>query len=442
MTPPPSVHPVKTLHSLHDRLFEFCSQLNDRRPIGVAVSGGSDSLGLLHGLSHVMGSDRIVAFTVDHGLRTGSANEVRRVKSLCRGLGVRHQTLVWDSGPPAAGLQAAARVARYRLIGAAAAHHGLAAVVTAHTLDDQDETLAMRRVRSLSDSAPGLAGISPATLFNGRIWVLRPLLGLRRSDIRDFLTSQGVAWIDDPSNTDGRFERVRVRAMLETEARHRQSSGGNDIAAMRSRLARQAADYVAAYCRMDGNGTVRMSCQPECPPAVLKAVIEGVIDVCGGAARPLDRRGKALLDTVVFEAGSKAVTLGRTVLRRAGADLTIRRERRGLEQLLLGPLASAVWDGRYRVQNLHQNSTLGVSAGCIGTMSPLFSRDWRGTSRMWGLADAVVGGFRADALVGRCSRIQPVHEFVLAQALAQLIGAGPFPECPWAIPGRRGVKQR
>ena len=212
MMPDPSGGPAHKPPSLPQCLSEFLAGLTDHRPLGVAVSGGSDSLGLLFGLAALVPAVKLVALTVDHGLRPGSADEARWVKSRCRRLGIRHETLKWDSGQPATGLQAAARAARYRLMAEASARLGLSAVLTAHTRDDQSETLVMRRARSASEDAPGLAGIPPATLFEGRMWVLRPLIGLPRSTIRDFLGEKGVAdWIEDPSNSDPRFERVRVR---------------------------------------------------------------------------------------------------------------------------------------------------------------------------------------------------------------------------------------
>ena len=176
-------------------LSRFCAELTDHRPLGIAVSGGSDSLGLLYGLAAILPPRKLVGLTVDHGLRSGSADEARRVKALCRRLGVRHETLNWQGPRPSSGVQAAARQARYRLLGDALARIGLAAVLTAHSRDDQLETLEMRRARSLSETATGLAGIPPASLFDGRLWVLRPLLGLPREGIRDVLREAGIAWI-------------------------------------------------------------------------------------------------------------------------------------------------------------------------------------------------------------------------------------------------------
>ncbi|MBU4530758.1 MAG: tRNA lysidine(34) synthetase TilS [Hoeflea sp.] len=422
-------------------LSEFLSGLTDHRPLGVAVSGGSDSLGLLYGLAGHVAPGKLFVLTVDHGLRAGSADEARQVKAHCRRLGVCHETLKWDHKQPASGLQAAARAARYRLLGAAAYRLGLAAVLTGHTRDDQQETLEMRRARSPSESAAGLAGIPRATLFDGRMWVLRPMLGLTRAEIRDFLREARVDWIEDPSNSDARFERVRVRRLLKQTIPDSSAPDGSAIAAVRSRLAGKAAACLEASCSYDADDMVRMRLRPNEDPDVISAAIEALIDLCGGAERPLDRRGKATLGevlrgwagTVSHNGNIPAITLGRTLIQCRGGDLLIRRERRGIDKLELGPSASGVWDGRYRIRNLDTKSVLQVSAGEPHGISPSFSRHLEGRMLHWTAGDGVVGGFLCQRLTGRSSRILPVHELPLAQALSALAGDFRFPECPWDV---------
>lgn len=417
---------------IYNLLTDFCDGLADRRPLGVAVSGGSDSLGTLYGLVQMIGPGRVVALTVDHGLRAASADEARYVKSLCRRIGVRHQTLVWEGDKPQTGVQAAARTARYHLLGQAAQQLGLAAVLTGHTRDDQHETLAMRRARGLTDVAPGLAGIPHASLFDGRIWVLRPLLQVQRTEIRSFLTTAGVTWIDDPSNCDLCYERVRVRTELQGNPAQPLDLDAQRAITERWRLARAAADKIDTHCRIDADRTVRILLHADSADDAVTAAITALIDVFGGASRPLDRRGKTTLEAFVWGGSDQpAITVGRAVLRRNGAELAIRRERRGLENCVIPAGANADWDGRFRVRNLDRVSPLMVSAGLSQGVLPLFGRDYDQGSKTWGLQEQVIGGFCADALIGRYSRILPVYEVPLAQAIARLLGARPFPECPW-----------
>ncbi|MCC0036850.1 MAG: tRNA lysidine(34) synthetase TilS [Hoeflea sp.] len=439
MKPDHSGGTTHTPHSLLDCLSKFLAHLTDHRPLGVAVSGGSDSLGLLYGLAALMPAVKLVALSVDHGLRPGSADEARWVKTRCRRLGIRHETLRWEAGQPETGLQAAARAARYRLLAEASARLGLSAVLTAHTRDDQAETLVMRRARSASEDAPGLAGIPPATLFEGRMWVLRPLTGLPRMTIREFLRDKGVEdWIEDPSNNDPRFERVRVRSRLGDQGSAPGGSDGSQIAIARFRLACLAADFIDARCHVDADGLVRMRYRPNDGPEVTTAALEALIDWCGGASRPLDRRGKATLAGFVSSSAGGgeggAISLGRTLIRNNGSCFALGRERRDVTGLSLEPDGRGVWDRRFRVHNLSRTSALTVSGGGNGGVMPVFSRDSRLSEADWGPEDGVVGGFVCQRLAGRSSHILPVQQLPVAQALARLAKLTPFPECPWANP--------
>jgi tRNA(Ile)-lysidine synthetase-like protein len=203
----------------------------------VAVSGGPDSLALLYllrrwqtiddevfraatdGLLNPMGDDYalprtqpLVVATVDHRLRPESATEAAHVAEVARAWGYPHVTLVWDGPKPTAGIQAAARDARYRLLAGAAREHGFAAVVTAHTLDDQAETVLMRLARG---SGPkGLGGmVKEGALLRG-LDLRRPLLDIPRARLLATLRAADVPWIDDPSNADPRFLRPRLRRIM------------------------------------------------------------------------------------------------------------------------------------------------------------------------------------------------------------------------------------
>ncbi|WP_299869779.1 tRNA lysidine(34) synthetase TilS [uncultured Hoeflea sp.] len=397
----------------------------------MAVSGGSDSLGLLYRLSQTAGPARLVALTVDHGLREGSAEEARHVKSLSRRLGLRHETLVWKSDKPATGVQAAARAARYRLMSNAASRMGLAAVLTAHTADDQMETLWMRRARRPKESSAGLAGISPATLFEGRMWVLRPWLGIDRAAIRSDLAASGMSWIEDPSNRDVRFERVRARQAL-AERGMADMHTARKAAARRTLLARQAGALVQKHFRPGSDHSLHITLDLQQPPQAVLLALEAAIGLCGGAARPLDRRGKAALEELIYgNRARQSVTLGRALLRRKGTELTIMRERRGLDRSTIVPGACDDWDGRFRIRNLDHRLPLTVFADAAHPGVPLFSRDFGASSPIWRLEDGVAGGFVAGALAGRYARILPVYETPLGQALADTVGAAAFPPCPW-----------
>ncbi|MCP5432198.1 MAG: tRNA lysidine(34) synthetase TilS [Alphaproteobacteria bacterium] len=196
--------------SLAQRFARALEGLAPRLPFAVAVSGGSDSLALLHLASALLGTDRrrgLVVLTVDHGLRAGSREEAGAVLDAARALGHGAHRLDWEGGKPATGIQAAARAARYRLLGAWCLAHGVGDLVVAHTEDDAAETFLMRLARGGGIDA--LAGMAPAAPVPGaaQVRLLRPLLGFSRGELRADLAARGIAWREDPSNADPRFER-------------------------------------------------------------------------------------------------------------------------------------------------------------------------------------------------------------------------------------------
>src|SRR5690606_34407665 len=138
----------------------------------------------------------------DHGLRAESAAEALAVAALCRRLGVRHRIARWEGEKPATGLAAAARMARYGLLSGIAAAEGATVLLTGHTADDQAETILMREARATH--GPGAAGMAEATLFAGSTWIVRPLLGMSRNELRDLLIRRGETWAEDPTNIDQR----------------------------------------------------------------------------------------------------------------------------------------------------------------------------------------------------------------------------------------------
>jgi len=183
----------------------------DRR-IGLAVSGGPDSLALLL-LAAAARPGRVEAATVDHGLRPESASEAAMVAGLCAGLGVPHRTLPADwPEPPSANVQAAARAMRYRLLNEWAIERGLAAVATGHHADDQAETLLMRMLRGAG--VGGLGGTRVSRPLSEEVLLIRPLLGWRKAELMGLTSDAGIEPVDDPSNRDPRHDRSRIRQWL------------------------------------------------------------------------------------------------------------------------------------------------------------------------------------------------------------------------------------
>jgi tRNA(Ile)-lysidine synthase len=205
--------------------------------IVLAVSGGPDSIALMWLASRwrnaLARGPRLVAVTVDHGLRSEAAREARDVKRLARSLDLPHRTLRWTGAKPKAGLPAAARAARYGLLAQAARAEGASHILTAHTRDDQAETLLMRVLRG-----SGIAGLAAMARESDRDGVLlaRPFLDVSKSRLIATLHKAKIGFADDPTNRDLNFTRPRLRTLMPALA----AEGGDtrNLARLASRLAR------------------------------------------------------------------------------------------------------------------------------------------------------------------------------------------------------------
>ena len=203
---------IPAAEAVHRFAAELDALISPGATVGVAVSGGPDSLALLL-LTAIARPDRVEAATVDHGLRPESAEEAAMVAGLCVELGVPHRTLLADwPEAPEANIQAAARAMRYRLLNEWAIDQGLAAVATAHHADDQAETLLMRLLRG--SGVGGLGGTRARRALSEEIQLIRPLLGWRKAELVEIVEQAGLTAVDDPSNRDPKHDRSRIRQLL------------------------------------------------------------------------------------------------------------------------------------------------------------------------------------------------------------------------------------
>lgn len=186
--------------------------------IAIAVSGGPDSTALLFLAARWRAARKtgpqILALTVDHGLRKESAREANAVKALAKKLGVAHRTLRWQGEKPKTGLQEKAREARYALLASAAKKARANFLLTAHTLDDQAETVLFRLLRGSGVS--GLQAMAQVSPCPGAPWLklARPLLAIPKARLIATLQQAGISFADDPSNRDPRHARPRLRALM------------------------------------------------------------------------------------------------------------------------------------------------------------------------------------------------------------------------------------
>lgn len=218
--------------------------LADEDALIVAVSGGPDSVALLTLLAGWAGQGRprLLAVTVDHGLRPEAAQEAAMVGELCARFGVEHRTRRWLGQKPQTGLQEKGRAARYALLAEEARAFGATAIVTAHTADDQAETLLMRM--AAGSGVTGLAGMAPRSTVNGVV-LARPLLGIGKARLVATCAARGLSFVRDPSNDDPRFARIRWRRLLPDLAEAGLTAGRLGQLAGRMARADEALDRLA-----------------------------------------------------------------------------------------------------------------------------------------------------------------------------------------------------
>ncbi len=184
----------------------------------LAVSGGPDSTALLwlavRWRDSLKAPPKLIAVTIDHGLRKESKAEAAAIARLARKLKVAHRTLPWRGRKPLTGLQQAARAMRYRLLGEAARKAGASHVLTAHTLDDQAETMLIRLTRG--SGITGLGAMARVSLLPeaAEICLVRPLLAIPKARLLATLRAAKLSFADDPSNRDPRFTRARLRGLM------------------------------------------------------------------------------------------------------------------------------------------------------------------------------------------------------------------------------------
>jgi tRNA(Ile)-lysidine synthase len=229
--------------------------LESLRGLLLAVSGGSDSTALLviaaRWAKRLKRAPKLIAVTIDHGLRPQSRHEAAAVKRLARRLGVPHRTLRWRGRKPKTGLQEAARLARYGLLAQAAMRAGYEHILTAHTLDDQAETVLLRLARG--SGLTGLAGMAHASPLpineETAIFLVRPLLRIPKTRLVATLKAAGIGHSEDPTNRDPHFTRARLRMLMPVLAREGLDARGLTRLAARMRRAEATVEFAVGAAR-------------------------------------------------------------------------------------------------------------------------------------------------------------------------------------------------
>jgi tRNA(Ile)-lysidine synthase len=340
--------------------------------LAVAVSGGADSLALALLAAHWARErgGEVLALTVDHRLRPQSTAEAAKVGEWLAREGIAHRILPWEGEKPAADLQAAARTARYGLLGEACARQGILHLLVAHHLDDQAETLLLRLGRG-----SGLAGLSAMAPERPTAWgrLLRPLLTVPRVALEAFLRHRGQEWISDPSNRNDAFARVRLRRLAGdlaaeglTARRLGQTAGrlARAQAAVDAMVAEAAARSVtleaAGYALLQHSALARL------PDEVGLRLLAGLLLSVGGEAHtPRLERIERLHAALCAGLDSARTLAGCRIVPRGEAVLVCREPARMEPPLVLVPGARIRWDGRFEAV-VAADAPPGLRLGALG----------------------------------------------------------------------------
>ncbi len=322
----------------------------EARPrVAVAVSGGPDSLALVilcHRWAAARGGEAI-ALSVDHRLRPESAAETRQVRRWLRMRRIPHRALVWKrtGGRPSSALQAAARAARYRLLAQWCRRRGVLHLALAHHAGDQAETALMRLARG--GGPDGLAGMSSIASREG-VRLIRPLLAIAPARLRATLRAAGQDWIEDPSNSNPVFERVRWRRLIPAELVPALAIAAGEIGEARRLRERVVADLLAS-ARIDSTGFLTMPLAEfaAAPAATAERALARCLIIIGGDSYGPRQESLARLrrNLATNPAGR---TLGGCRLVCRGSHLFIFREAAAARERVAARAGTAIrWDGRF-----------------------------------------------------------------------------------------------
>ena len=342
-------------------------------PLAVAVSGGPDRMALAILAKNWVGrrGGTLTALIVDHGLRTESSAESLCVRRRLQSLNISTEILVWSGNKPITGIQASARTSRYALLENWCGRLGVLHLLTGHHADDQVETIAMRAARR--SGVDGLAGMS-ALVERTQCRVLRPLLRQKRDDLRAYLRPLGVPWIDDPSNSDIRFERARLRLAPPPDVgrtREIERAGTKRVDHEHSVvrvLATSMTPHPFGFCTLETPNLDLV------PAHTLAGALSRVIGWIGGRPYPPGATATMYLwGQIRGLALGRAATLGGCLVRVGTGSLAVTREPGRLPVVRqLTPGLGLLWDGRFWIEIGH-----GGALSPPGEIGPLGPQGWK-----------------------------------------------------------------
>ncbi len=404
---------------------------NIKGPAAIAFSGGGDSTALLHLCADLPNITH--AFIIDHGLRAGSAAEVNQAADYARSFGYHVQSERWSHVGISTGIQMKAREYRYAAMGRMCRAAGLKHLITAHTADDQAETLLMRLDRQSGwRGLAGMRGSAFAPLWPALMGITlhRPLLSVSRAKLRAYNAKEKLIYVDDPSNENRAFARVRARQFLKADQNLRRDLLQQQVSTLERLMTerREAADWLSRHAKISPHGFVETSMAPS--PDLLLHLLNAV----SGRGGPIDAAKRKRLSQAMNESRFSATTLaGAWVVPTSHGFLFTRDQvmikgRRNLQpnsrqhSMTLSAGETCLWDGRFYVRAKDDDLTIHPAQGHLSKLIDLpetkaifdCPAEVRGTLPVYSFAQKVLG-------FGQINSQNVTAEPVSAQRLQRLV---------------------
>lgn len=354
-----------TLHEAFDASMALVGPFEHQPHLAVAVSGGADSMALAlltQGWVDAR-SGRITCLVVDHGLRDTATTEAEQTKERLARCGISATILTWVDDKPEHGIQAVARDARYRLMEDWCRDHGILHLLVGHHAGDQAETVLMRLERG---SGPdGLAGMS-MIVERQACRIVRPLLGVDKQDLMDFLQARGMVWVEDPSNRNPQFARTKVREELDQNPARRAGllASARRFAQLRDYMEDASAKWLAQHVRLDPSGYALVDkiafidAEPDIRQRALQSLAHGI---GGPMYRPSAADIEPLTEALLRDKGA---AVARAVFSPRGQRIMVYRENRNLPHPVRvsgsSQTQSVLWDRRFRIEIAPQRDDLTI----------------------------------------------------------------------------------
>jgi tRNA(Ile)-lysidine synthase len=352
--------------------------------LAVAISGGADSMALTL-LAAQWARRRNIplhALTVDHGLRRGSGSEAKKVGADLKKIGIRHKVLKWQGEKPATNIQAAAREARYDLMLAWCNKNKVADLLLAHHQDDQAETVLLRLIRG--SGVDGLAAMASLREVEG-VRLLRPFLSLPSARLRATCSARKQDWIEDPSNQNSDFDRIKVRKLMAeltplglSAARLAQTA--NHMARAREALEEQTQELAHNLVSLDALGYAqldRAGFSAASEEVGLRLLTRCLLSVGGGIYAPRFERLMRLYESLKGKSNLPRQTLAGCQIIVKDRTIRIFRENRNLPVMAIKPGQEILWDRRFHIQLKTDKSDTGKSLDKDLVVGPLGAAGWR-----------------------------------------------------------------